>query len=58
MVAIPATIFSQFVIFASWTDTKLGTIANMIIVAAIIFGWADSTFKTGRNARIEKVHKQ
>ena len=50
MIAIPATIFSQFVIFASWTDAKLGTIANMIIVAAIIFGLADSTFKIGQHA--------
>lgn len=53
MIAIPATIFSQFVIFASWTDAKLGTVANMLIVAAIIFGWADSTLKVGQHTTRE-----
>ena len=39
--AIPATVMSQFCIFASWTDARLGTIANAIIVVVVIFGWAD-----------------
>lgn len=41
-IAIPAAIISQFVIFASWTDAKFGTIANVIIIAAIIFGWGEN----------------
>ena len=45
-IAIPAAVMSQFVIFASWTDARFGTIANAIIVATIIFGWADSSSTT------------
>jgi hypothetical protein len=40
-IAIPAAIMSQFVILASWTDARFGTIANAIIVVAVIFGWGD-----------------
>jgi hypothetical protein len=43
MIAIPATIISQFAILGSWTDAKFGTIANAIIAAVIIFGWGDSS---------------
>jgi Na+-translocating ferredoxin:NAD+ oxidoreductase RnfD subunit len=42
-IAIPAAVLSQFAIFASWNDARFGTIANAIIVVAIIFGWAEST---------------
>ena len=41
-IAIPATVLSQFAIFASWTDARFGTIANAIIVVAVIFGWGES----------------
>jgi hypothetical protein len=33
-------------IFASWNDARFGTIANAIIVIAIIFGWGDSSSRT------------
>ncbi len=36
MLAIPAVILSQIVIIMSWQDAKFGTIANIIILFAII----------------------
>lgn len=39
MVAIPAVILSQILIFTVWQDAKFGTIANVITVIGIIIGY-------------------
>lgn len=31
---------SQAVIFTSWTDAKAGTIANVILLVSVVYGWA------------------
>jgi hypothetical protein len=36
--AIPALLLSQTLIILSWEDAKFGTIANLIVLAAIIIG--------------------
>ena len=53
-IAIPAVIISQFAIFASWTDARWGTIANAVIVVAVIFGWGDkrSEMMNGRHKMV------
>ncbi len=40
MVGALAVAVSQVVIMASWTDAKFGTIANIIVLAGVIFGFA------------------
>jgi hypothetical protein len=44
--AIIAVLMSQFLIINHWTDTKFGTIANVIMLLAIIIGYANFSFKT------------
>jgi hypothetical protein len=39
MVAIPALVLSQVLIFMHWQDAKYGTIANMIILVGIVIGY-------------------
>jgi hypothetical protein len=55
-VALLAIVLSQVVIIASWKDAKFGTIANLIIVAAIIFTWGNSSF-VGTHYPREKMQK-
>jgi hypothetical protein len=43
-VALIAIIASQAVIFFSWKDAKFGTIANLIILVAVIFAYGEWSF--------------
>jgi uncharacterized membrane protein YphA (DoxX/SURF4 family) len=36
LAALPATLLSQALIFSSWGDAKVGTVANLIVLAALI----------------------
>lgn len=38
------TILSQYLIFTSWQDAKFGTIANIILLIAILVGFGDGDF--------------
>jgi hypothetical protein len=40
-----AVILSQFLIFNNWQDAKFGTIANVIILIAIVLGYGSSSFE-------------
>lgn len=44
MVALPAMILSQGLIFGSWQDAKFGTIANLIALAGIVPAYGDWHF--------------
>ena len=35
-----AVVLSQVVIVTSWADAKAGTIANFVLLAAVVYGWA------------------
>lgn len=41
---IPAILFSQYLIITSWNDAKFGTIANVIILIAVIIGYGTWSF--------------
>jgi hypothetical protein len=45
IVASVAVLISQFLIFNNWQDAKFGTIANAIILIAIILGYGSSSFE-------------
>ena len=45
-----AVVVSQAVIVTSWTDAKVGTVANVVLVAAVVYGWAS---QGPRGARAE-----
>ena len=57
-IAIPATVMSQFAIFASWTDARWGTIGNAVIVVAVIFGWGEPISNTNNARSQEDVKKK
>ena len=40
MVGALAVVVSQAVIVTSWTDAKVGTVANVVLAFAVVFGWA------------------
>ena len=40
MVGGVAVAVSQVVIITSWADAKAGTLANVIVLAAVVYGWA------------------
>ena len=40
IVGAVAVVGSQAVIVASWADAKAGTIANLLLLGAVIYGWA------------------
>ncbi|MCP1385317.1 DUF6544 family protein [Runella salmonicolor] len=44
MAAAPAVILSQALIFTNWQEAKFGTIANVIILAGVVLGYADWGF--------------
>lgn len=46
MVAIPAVILSQTLIFGTWQDAKFGTIANIIAITGIVLAFANWNFAT------------
>ncbi len=46
MVAIPAVVLSQVLIFGAWQDAKFGTIANVIALLGIVVAIANWNFQT------------
>jgi len=46
IVAIPAVVLSQFLIFGAWQDAKFGTIANVIALLGIVVAIANWNFQT------------
>jgi hypothetical protein len=40
VVGAVAVLASQSVIFTSWSDTKVGSVANIILLAAVVYGYA------------------
>ena len=46
MWALPAMVLSQVVIFLAWKDARFGTIANVIVLAGVILGYASWDFRT------------
>lgn len=45
-VAAVATALSQILIFTSWSDAKFGTLANVIIMIALVIGFATWNFRS------------
>jgi hypothetical protein len=45
MIAVPAVLLSQAAITQSWHDAKFGTIANIIILVAIVLSWGNWQFE-------------
>lgn len=45
IVAVPAIIISQYLIFTSWQDAKFGTLANVIILVAAVIGYGTWNFQ-------------
>lgn len=39
LVAVVAVLLSQIAIVASWTDAKVGTVANLVILAAAVYAF-------------------
>ena len=54
MVSLAAVIISQVVIITSWHDAKFGTIANIIILIAAIFGFTGSRFENSYAADVKQ----
>ncbi len=50
IVGAPAVVISQIVIVRSWADAKVGTIANVVLGATAVYGWAS---QGARGARAE-----
>jgi hypothetical protein len=46
IVAIVASVISQVLIFTVWTDAKVGTVANVIIIVGAILGWGSINFES------------
>ncbi len=46
MVAVPAVLLSQILIFGQWSDAKFGTIANIITLAGIVLAYGSWSFNT------------
>jgi hypothetical protein len=50
IVGVVAVVISQMVIVTSWADAKVGTIANVVLLLAVVYGWAS---QGPRGARAE-----
>ncbi len=48
VVGVSAIVISQAVIVMSWTDAKVGTIANVIMLGAVVYGCASKGPRSGR----------
>ena len=46
-VGLAAVMISQILIFTVWKDAKFGTIANVIILVAVVFNWGTYHFEKG-----------
>jgi len=53
MIAVPALVLSQLLIFMYWQNTKYGTIANVIILVGIIIGYGAWGFNTMAKNELE-----
>ena len=40
IVGLLAVILSQAVILSAWSDAKFGTVANVLVLAAVVYGFA------------------
>jgi hypothetical protein len=49
-----AVVVSQVAIATSWADAKAGTIANVIVLGSVVYGWAS---QGPRGARAEYRHR-
>lgn len=58
VVAIPAVIFSQYLVVLSWTDAKFGTIANCIIAIPIIISMMNATPSSFQNRYKTEVQQR
>ena len=56
--ALPAFLVSQILIITTWQDAKFGTILNLIIIIAIVFGFASWNFNRQVRAEIENIISQ
>lgn len=45
MIAVPAALMSQAAITQCWHDAKFGTIANLIIMVAVVLSWGNWRFE-------------
>ncbi len=45
IVAVPAIFLSQIVIVLSWKEAKFGTIANVILLIAVVLSWGSNRFE-------------
>jgi hypothetical protein len=48
IVGAVAVVGSQMVIITSWSDAKVGTIANLILLVAVVYGWASQGPRSAR----------
>ena len=44
-VGFAAVIISQILIFSVWKDAKFGTIANIVIIVAVVLNWGSYSFE-------------
>ena len=51
-----AAVISQVVIVTSWADAKAGTIANVIVVVAVVYGWASQGPRSARAEYRRRAH--
>ena len=55
MIGLAAVVVSQFVIFTSWQDAKFGTIANVIVLAVLTFGFGQWNFNRATDEAIAEM---
>jgi hypothetical protein len=58
VIAAAAVILSQIVISIGWKDARFGTIANIIILLAVIAGWGSSRFENSWRKDVSKHLEQ
>ena len=59
MVGAVAVVASQAVIFTSWSDAKAGTLANVVLVVAVIHGFAaqgPASYRTEYHQQVRAAH--
>ncbi|MDH3225394.1 MAG: hypothetical protein OEO23_16860, partial [Gemmatimonadota bacterium] len=40
VVGVPAAVLSQLVVFSAWSDAQFATVANVVVLAAALYGFA------------------
>lgn len=62
MAGFAAVVLSQIVIIASWSDAKFGTIANVLLLCAVVYGFASegpwslhTAYRDAVNARLTQT---